>query len=45
MLDTWLRPEEGIWVNRDEGGGSPSGMIMMIVMIITFIEHCFQDKV
>lgn len=30
MLDTWLRPEEGILVNRDEGGGSPSGMIMMI---------------
>lgn len=30
--------------DREEGGGSPSGMIMMIVTTIAFIEHLLFSR-
>lgn len=40
MLNVWLRPEEGISINRKEEE-VPSGM--MTVMITTIIEHLLLE--
>lgn len=39
MLRAWLRPERMISIDREEGGGSPNGMKIILIVKINITAN------